>query len=269
MRVKGMISYWEWILPEVWVTKSPGMNYYNYFTEIEEHFVRRRGKHLMVSPMDWSLISVWRDSGIPLHVALRGIDLAMDTFQAKSLRGSSRVSTLFYCHDSVMAEYARYVEAHVGERADTEAGSSDNASKPGTAAGEGLGKAEVQQFINERIKEVNALAEKQSAGDRRTEGIDRVLARLSEIDEDIEKARQLDLEAIEHDLGILDQILVGELETLVPPERLAEWDQESKKELRIYKKRLPKETFQKIHQNYLRVRLHRQFDIGELSLFHL
>jgi hypothetical protein len=68
------------------------MNYYNYFTEIEEHFVRRRGKHLMVSPMDWSLIAVWRDSGVPLHVALRGIDLAMDTFQeiAREVHRSAR-----------------------------------------------------------------------------------------------------------------------------------------------------------------------------------
>jgi hypothetical protein len=256
-------------LPEVWVTKSPEMNYYNYFTEIEEHFVRRRGKHLMVSPMDWGLIAVWRDSGIPLHVALRGIDLAMDTFQAKSTRGSSRVSTLFYCHDSVMAEYARYVEAHVGEKVDAPADASDNAPASSPAAGEGLEKAEVQQFIEDRIKEVKALLERQSSGDRGFDGIDRVLARLGEIKGDIEKARQFDLEAIEHDLSILDQILVDELETLVPPERLAEWDQESKKELRIYKKRLPKETFDKIHQNYLRVKLHHQFNIGELSLFHL
>ena len=28
-------------------------NYYNYFTEIEETFVRRRGKHLLLSPIDW------------------------------------------------------------------------------------------------------------------------------------------------------------------------------------------------------------------------
>jgi len=223
----------------------------------------------MVSPMDWSLIAVWRDSGIPLHVALRGIDLAMDTFQAKSSRGSSRVSTLFYCHDSVMSEFARYVEAHVGEKADTAAGESDAAVAPGAVAGEGLEKTEVQQFINERIKEVKALAERQTAGDRELDGIDRVLARLGEINEDIEKASQLDFEAIEHDLSILDQILVDELETLVPSERLTEWDRESKKELRVYKKRLPKETFQKIHQNYLRVKLHREFDIGELSLFHL
>jgi len=92
------------------------MNYYNYFTEIEEHFVRRRGKHLLISPMDWGLIATWRDAGVPLHVALRGIDIAMDNFFSAG-RGHSRVNSLCYCHDSVMSEYASHLESRVGEHA--------------------------------------------------------------------------------------------------------------------------------------------------------
>ena len=30
--------------------------YFNYFTEIEEHFQRRRGTLLMLSPLDWALM---------------------------------------------------------------------------------------------------------------------------------------------------------------------------------------------------------------------
>ena len=70
------------------------MNYYNYFTEIEEHFVRRRGKHLLISPMDWGLIATWRDAGVPLHVALRGIDIAMDGFFARQGDAAVRRSTV-------------------------------------------------------------------------------------------------------------------------------------------------------------------------------
>jgi len=55
------------------------MNYYNYFTEIEEHFVRKRGKHLLLSPLDWNLIAAWRDAGVPLSVAIRGIDIAVES----------------------------------------------------------------------------------------------------------------------------------------------------------------------------------------------
>ena len=44
------------------------MNYFNYFTEIEDAFVRRRGKHLLLSPMDWALIESWKELKVPLHV---------------------------------------------------------------------------------------------------------------------------------------------------------------------------------------------------------
>jgi hypothetical protein len=45
------------------------MNYYNYFTEVENEFVRRRGKHMLVSPLDWSLIETWKQRGVPLRIA--------------------------------------------------------------------------------------------------------------------------------------------------------------------------------------------------------
>jgi hypothetical protein len=36
-------------------------NYFNYFTEIEEHFQRRRGSLLLLSTIDWALIETWRE----------------------------------------------------------------------------------------------------------------------------------------------------------------------------------------------------------------
>ena len=47
-------------------------NYFNYFTEIEEHFQRRRGTTLLLSTLDWALIETWKDAGIPLEAVLRG-----------------------------------------------------------------------------------------------------------------------------------------------------------------------------------------------------
>ena len=133
------------------------MNYYNYFTEIEEHFVRRRGKHLLISPMDWGLIAAWRDAGIPLHVALRGIDIAMDGFFARQHRGSAKINSLCYCHDSVMLEYASHLESRIGES------SADGSNAPAdteTAAErkEGPDLAQVLEFISARIGEIKTLA---------------------------------------------------------------------------------------------------------------
>ena len=42
-------------------------NYFNYFTEIEERYQRRRGAGLLLSTLDWALIETWKDAGIPLE----------------------------------------------------------------------------------------------------------------------------------------------------------------------------------------------------------
>jgi hypothetical protein len=242
------------------------MNYYNYFTEIEEHFVRRRGKHLYVSPMDWSLIATWRDSGVPLHVALRGIDRAMDSFFARPLRSDSRVSSLFYCHASVMEEYARHLESHLGE-APVKAAETAASASPQPA--EGPGKQAVLGFLNARIAEIKTLYTKLSELEGAPEGIDRIVRRLEELAQDLETTNQVDFEALDRDLGILDEALVGDLRKAVPPEQIAAWEQEAKKELKIYRKKLPKETYGKIVENFLRTKIHRHFTVGELSLFHM
>jgi hypothetical protein len=262
------------------------VNYYNYFTEIEEHFVRRRGKHLLVSPMDWSLIATWRQSGVPLHVALRGIDRAMDGFLARPRR-SGKVSSLFYCHDSVMEEYARFVEAHTGEESPAPGASAE------AGAASGGRKQQITDFLRARIAEITALAGKQSVRQdpELAAGIERVLGRLREIAYDLagehpvetaapapkeggdrrrrEAPAEVDEEALDLDLNLLDDTLSRELRRAAGPDLVAAWEEEAKKELKIYRKRLPKETYQKVTDNFMRRRLHRHFEIEELSLFHL
>jgi hypothetical protein len=235
------------------------MNYYNYFTEIEEHFVRRRGKHMFVSPMDWSLIATWRDSGVPLHVALRGIDRAMDGFLAKQPRSESRISSLFYCHASVMEEHAQHLESHLGA-----------APAEGTGeAASGPGKCEILEFLNVRIEEIKSLPAKHKGLEESTAGIARIVQRLEEICRSLETDRQLDYEALDRDLSILDEDLVEDLRTATADERMDAWEQEARKELKIYRKKLPKETYAKILDNFLRTRIHRHYGVGELSLFHM
>ncbi len=247
------------------------MNYYNYFTEIEEHFVRRRGKSLLVSPMDWSLITTWRDSGVPLHVALRGIDIAMDSFFSGSRRATERPGTLFYCHDAVMAEYARYLEAHIGEV--PPAGGETHADGPAGQAQEGEtsgpGKDQVTQFIAERISEIESVREKHSLRQGAAETLERVLARLEDLAGSVETSSEIKLEEVERDLGILDELMTAELRAEIAQEQMTNWEQEAKKELKVYKRRLPKKTYQKIRDNFIRGKIHRHFNLGELSLFHL
>src|ERR1700747_3832557 len=78
-------------------------NYFNYVTEIEEHFQRRRGSILLLSTLDWALIETWREAGIPLEAALRGIDAAFDKYEARQKRGRMRrINGLAWCVQAVM-----------------------------------------------------------------------------------------------------------------------------------------------------------------------
>src|SRR4051812_29211234 len=56
------------------------LNYFNYFTEIEDTFIRRRNKHLFLSPLDWALIEGWQERGIPLHIVIRSVESVFDVF---------------------------------------------------------------------------------------------------------------------------------------------------------------------------------------------
>jgi hypothetical protein len=88
------------------------LNYFNYFTEVEEEFVRRRGKPLIISPLDWALVESWKNSGIPLHVVLRAINRAFDARDSRS--HIVRVNTIFYCEQAVEESFAEHRLSQVG-----------------------------------------------------------------------------------------------------------------------------------------------------------
>src|SRR5689334_13881440 len=89
------------------------MNYFNYYTEVEDAFVRRRGAHMLVSPLDWSLIESWKEIGVPLHIVLRAVEQAFDAWDAKPQR-HRRVNSIFYCQQAVESCYAEYRQSLVG-----------------------------------------------------------------------------------------------------------------------------------------------------------
>src|SRR5450432_4408250 len=88
-------------------------NYFNYFTEIEEHFQRRRGGILLLSTLDWALIETWKDAGIPLEAALRGVDAAFDKYDQRPSK-TRKVNSLADCAEEVLAAAEDMKEAAVG-----------------------------------------------------------------------------------------------------------------------------------------------------------
>src|SRR5215207_6146528 len=117
------------------------LNYFNYFTELEDAFIRRRGRHLLLSPLDWALIESWKEMGVPLHVALRGIERAFDSHASRPRRRS--VKSLMYCQEEVEAQFAEWLEGQrganvkAGDRAD-DSGAAGRAEADAADEGEGL-----------------------------------------------------------------------------------------------------------------------------------
>src|SRR5579864_8643390 len=90
-------------------------NYFNYFTEIEERFQQRRGAILLLSTLDWALIEMWQEAGIPLDAVLRGIDAAFDKYEQRQKKGRMRrVNGLAWCSQAVMEAAEELREAGAG-----------------------------------------------------------------------------------------------------------------------------------------------------------
>src|SRR5258708_37933229 len=86
-------------------------NYFNYFTEIEEHFQRARGTSLfLLSPLDWALLESWKNAGVPLEAVLRGIDAAFDKWRSRKSK-TQKVNSLAFCTQAGLTD-AQQMSGH-------------------------------------------------------------------------------------------------------------------------------------------------------------
>jgi hypothetical protein len=230
-------------------------NYFNYFTEIEEHFQRRRGSLLLLSTLDWALIETWREAGVPLTAVLRGIDAAFDKYESRKSRTRvRRVNGLAYCAQEVMAAVEEMKEASVG--AAPAHGSVDPA--PG--------------FETERI-----LTHLESCADMLLQAILNEIAqqtanetsqRLLELAAAV-RTQQPNLEELERTLTILEEKLFAVLLTITPEADLAAIREQATRELAPYKRRMQAHQIRQIEQQFLQKRLLEKYRLPRLSLFYM
>ena len=234
------------------------MNYYSYFTEIEEHFVRRRKKHLLVSPLDWALIQTWKEMGIPLPVVLRGIDRSFDQYEAKPVR-RGLVNSLFYCQQAVEQCFAEHNDSRIGQ--------GEEPAESRTA----VETAEVEALMERLSAELSAAHQQAFAlgMEELAEVFERGLVRISDLRACLPEGKTPDPEVLEKDLLILDEMISGAIRLAVGKEVLESWQREGKQELRPYKKRVPPEIYERIMANYLRKKARQHFGLSQFSLFTL
>jgi hypothetical protein len=223
-------------------------NYFNYFTEIEEHFQRRRGSLLLLSTLDWALIETWREAGISLAAVLQGIDAAFDKYDARKNKARvRRVNGLAYCAQEVISAMDAMQEAAVGAKP----------ARPST---------EEQGFEQERIAaHLEAAAQQLRNAER---GMDEIADRLQVLATDT-RAKLPQLEELEQSLTVLEEKLFAILLTSTPEAELLVLRQQAAAELAPYRSRMPAMQIRQVEQQFLHKRLLEKFNLPRLSLFYM
>ena len=242
------------------------LNYFNYFTEIEDTFIRRRGKHLLVSSIDWALIETWKEQGVPLHIALRGIEKAFDSWEAKPRKRS--IKSLLYCQEEVEAQYAEWLESRVG------AGPNQSIeSHPGGGVSEDEGLPFPRQAIVEHLQRARSALlqtfQQRAGADDLTDALRRAANLLEELERDFTQSTRADAQKLEVSRTGLERMLSESIRSVISTEELDTATNEVKEQLRPYRSHMEKAAYKQTLDNLLQKRLREQFAVPRLSLFYL
>ena len=215
-------------------------NYFNYFTEVEEHFQRARGTSLfLLSPLDWALIETWKNGGIPLEAVLRGIDAAFEKRAKRPAKGRLRsVNSVAYCTQAI-AEEAQIMAGAVAPRRETPAPFS--------------------------IEEVRAYLARNAQALRQA-GQEPLALALESIDVD---ALYTDLEQLEQRLTAIEEKMIAQLRASATEEVLFEARRSLDFDLKPYRGKMSAEQLAMLEKQFLERRLLESAGLPRLSLFYL
>jgi hypothetical protein len=238
------------------------LNYFNYFTEIEEYFWQKRGAHLLVSPLDWAIVETWQKAGIPLSAVLKGIDRAFESYaRSKRAAGGRQLKSLSYCVDAVLDAAEEEKETAVGTGPVT-----TTAKK----AEETFTRGMLRAFFEKNAERL--LAASAAAGGARPELASRVeeaRVRLTELSPLVDSPAALDLEDLERRLTVIEEKLTAALTAGAPEEFLLELRRDMDHQLAPYRRKMSSAQLAQLERQYLQKRLWERYNLPRLSLFYL
>ncbi len=271
------------------------MNYFAYFSEIESAFVRRRGRNLLLSPLDWALIEAWKERGVPLFIVLRAIEMVFDQAQARDANQPRKrpIKSLLYCRDEVETQYAVWLEAQVGTEANGKISAaktiaanksggkinSENAESP-AATRSNQSEAPTNQASNDNaafpaeqiLAHLKRLQTHYAGENKALNGTwqnlsNRVTIRLKEAETVF--LINLSAESLEAVLSELDFKIDQILNKIFAPEALAQIEKETDAQLRQVKRQMPPDVFAETRRALLIKSLREAADLPRFSLFYL
>jgi hypothetical protein len=231
-------------------------NYFNYYTEIEEHFQRRRGTLLMLSTLDWSLIAMWQVAGFPLEAVLVGIDATFEKYAARQAKTRVRkINGLAYCAQEVLRAVEDMHEAATGALR----------KQPSTPEESGFEASRIAAFVRGNAEAVRVCAKPEKAVDTYAE----ISRALEAIAASLESKAIVSTESLEQQLLVLEDQLFAALQAFTPAEKLLALREQSSRELAPYRSRLQTVQIRQIEQQFLRRSLFEQNCLPRLSLFYM
>jgi hypothetical protein len=218
-------------------------NYFNYFTEVEERFQKARGTGLfLMSPLDWALVEAWKNAGIPLEAALRGIDAAFEKWRSRKQR-SQQVNSVAYCAQAVMLEAQAMAGVASARRA----------------------KESAAPFTLEALQSYLASNAGQIRAQPGFEDIASALVRFTSESSGLYH----DLEDLERRLTALEEKMIALARTRQAEEDLVRTRRELDLELRPYRGKMTAPQLAMLEKQYLERRLLESSGLPRLSLFYL
>jgi hypothetical protein len=246
-------------------------NYFNYFTEIEEYFWRKRGAHLLVSPLDWAILETWQKAGVPIEAVLKGIDRAFESWaRSRRAAGGRQMKSLAYCVDAVLDAAA--------EAAEAAAGTGPEVNSP-RATAEPYSREELRRYLERNVTRLRKAAIRQHADTgapkvnvdktRLAARFDETAMKLEEAMALLEPLRKLDLEDFERRMTVLEEKLSATLLAEADEDTLLAIRREMDRSLAPYRRKMSAEQLAQLEQRYVQKRLFEHFELPRLSLFYL
>jgi hypothetical protein len=232
-------------------------NYFNYFTEIEEHFQRRFGGTLLLSTIDWALIEVWKDAGIPLEAVLRGIDVTFEHYERRPSK-TRKVNALGFCAQEVLSAAENMREAAVGS------------APPERESPRGFQAPEIASFLRRNADQLERASLPAWAGVAPQQMAAETAATLREMAAELEKANHLpQLEDLERRLTVAEEKLLALLLAATPDEQIIAVRAEADRELAPYRSKMPAAQIEQLQNQFLHRRLLEKYNLPRLSLFYM
>lgn len=232
-------------------------NYFNYFTEVEERYLQRRGGGLLLSTLDWALIETWKDAGIPLQAVLRGIDAAFDKYDQRPSK-TKKINSLAYCSQEVLAAAEELKEATVGVGAAAERPRENQGFEPET----------ISAFLERNADELETAKIPETA--KLAQGVVSDAAKtLRDLAAQAAGKPAGRLEDLERRLTVLEEKLFAALLTSTPDEEIVSVRADADRDLAPYRRKMSGPQIDQLQKQYVQKRLLEKYKLPRLSLFYM